>query len=180
MAAGRHFPPLRVLVPELLADHGIFQPGVHRDPFLMGCGEEARNKLPKHLRAVKSPQVNLADGPTFQLRHDHRRVNFGLAAGVEIDTEIVRGERRGDVQLIDDRLRQKRQVLENHPFLRLERDGAVNESPLPAAARDHQRGFVPGVESQDLKCRAHLEARDKPSGPAVAQDPGHSGPNDTA
>ncbi len=102
--------------------------------------------------------MDFADGPTLQLRHDHFRINLGLAAGVDIDTEIVRGERWGDVQLIDDRLRQERQVLENHSFLRLERDGAVNEPPLPAASRDHQRGFVPGVESQHLKCRAHLEA----------------------
>ena len=134
MAAGGHFAPLRMLVPELLADHGIFQPGVHRDPFLMGGGEEARDKILKHLRFVKSPQMNLADGPTLQLRHDHRRVNFGLAAEIDVDTEIVRGERWGNVQLIDDRLRQKRQILENHSFRRLKRDGAVNESPLPAAS----------------------------------------------
>ena len=77
--------------------------------------------------------MDLADGPALQLRHDHCRVNFGLAADIDIDTEIVRGERRGDVQLIHNRLRQERQVLENHPLLRLQRDGAVNEPPLPAA-----------------------------------------------
>ena len=169
MAAGRHFAPLRVLVPELRADHGIFQPGVHRDPFLMGGGEETRDELPKTFRTVKSPQMDLADRPTLQLRHHRRRVDFGFAAGVEIYAEIIRGHRGGDVQLIDDGLRQERQVLENHPFLRLKGDSAVDKLPLPTASRDHQRGMVLAGRKPKPEVQGLPESAGKLIGPADAR-----------
>jgi hypothetical protein len=139
MAGCRHFPPFGVLVPKLLAYHGIFQPRIDRDPLLVGSSEDPRQKFAKRVRLIERAKVNLAHRPLLQLRHHHGRINFRLAAKVNVDAEVVCAKRWRDVQLIHDGLSEEWQVLENHSLLRLQRNRAIEEAALPAASRNHQR-----------------------------------------
>ena len=157
LAAGRHFAPLGVPLPELLADHRIFQPGIDGDALEMRRLEEAASELVKHLRVVKGGEMDFADRPTLQL--GSHRDGIKLIAHVEINAQVVRRQRGSDAQFVHDRLRQERQVFVNHPLGRLERNGAVNKPPLPTAARDHQRPSAFQVVSQHLKRGVLLEAR---------------------